>query len=132
YWNYILDFNENIEILMIDIATTDESLYSGMFVDWTPDDSASTDAIGSIGIKNVFKYETPVDHKHNLPPEKEEEKSYFSMPKSTRRWRLIKNDGEMYVPYSQIKTMHIWKLKRGATLKAWVRDTNSNERLKWH
>jgi hypothetical protein len=52
--------------------------------------------------------------------------------KNGLRWRLIKNDCEMYVPYSQIKTMHVWKFKRGTKLTVWVYDTNSNERLKWY
>lgn len=130
YWNYILDFNQNIEILMMDISTTDESLYSGMFIDWTPDDSESTDTIGSIGIKNVFKYETPKDlGQKNIESQKP---GYFSMPSSSRRWRLIKNDGELYIPYSQIKSIHIWKIIKGTNLNIWVNDTNTNERLKWY
>lgn len=128
YWNYVLDFNPNLEIIILDISTEDGNLYTGRFVDWTPDDSSSSDTIGSLGIKDVFKY---------APPEKIELKSYevtghFSAPKSKRDWRLINNKGTMYIPYSFTRTIHIWKLHRGAIINIWVNDFSSNERMKWY
>lgn len=126
YWNYVLDFDENLEILMLDILHDDDNLYSGMFVDWTPDDSESTDTVGSLGIKNIFRYEPA---KGIIKPEDD---SHFTSPKSERRWRLIQNDGVMYVPYSKIKTIHVWRFKKEASLNIWVTDNNSNERMKWY
>jgi len=141
YWNYVLDFDENLELLMIDISTNNDELYSGKFVDWTPDDDASKDSIGSIGITTVLKYEAKgtaeqqncnCDNDNSEEMQKKQDKGYFYSKSSKRRWRLIQNDGTLYIPYSNIDTIHIWKIQRGSYFNVWVDNENKNERLKWH
>lgn len=136
YWNYVLDFDENLEILMVDITTDGDELFSGKFTDWTPDDDTSRDAIGSLGITTILKYEARGTSKEEFDEEEEEkkkaQKSHFYMQSSRRRWRLIQNDGAMYIPYSTIKSIHVWRIQRGSSLNVWVNDKNKNARLKWH
>jgi hypothetical protein len=131
YWNYVFDFDENLEVLMIDVNTETDELYSGLFVDWTPDDDISRDAIGSLGMTNILKYESKGSGT-NPSPSNEVKSGHFNLKPSNRRWRLIQNDGTMYIPYSRVNTIHIWKIKRGSTLNLWVNDSNKNERLKWY
>lgn len=133
YWNYVLDFNPNVEILMLDLLHDDGNLYSGKFIDWTPDDSESNDTVGSLGIGAVFKYGPTSEAKKTESAKKEtEQPGHFTSPPSERKWRMLTNKGNMYVPFAKIRTIHIWKLKKGGTLDIWVNDFNTNERMKWY
>ena len=119
YWNYVFDFNENLEILMVDIMTRSDELYSGKFVDWVPHIGNQNSQV-AIGITEILKYD----------PEKNFHKNNTDTPK--RRWRLIKNKGAMYIPFSEISSMHTWKILRGTSFTIWIDDENKKERLKWY
>ena len=119
YWSYVFDFDESLEILMVDIMTRSDELYSGKFVDWIPN-VGNKNSLVAVGITEVLKYESvKIPHKENNT-------------KPKRRWRLIKNRGEMYISFSEISSIHVWKIPRGTSLTVWIDDENKKERLKWY
>lgn len=130
YWHYVFDFDEVNESLLVDIMCVDGNLFSGIFVDYTPDDDISRDAIGSVGITCPLKYGPQDDS--TTTETIDSNNSTVTKSKIRRPWNIINNEGVMYIPYANIKTIHIWKIRRGTKINLTLLKENHEERMFWY
>lgn len=133
-WVNSLSYNENIEILMVDIRTKDDHLYSGVFTNILAGKSSELE---SISMYNVLCYYP--DKKENIEKDKKEtaendHKNKNNFYASTRKWRLIKNRGELFILSDEILTMNFWYMRKGIKLKEVVYHGEDYifEKIKWN
>ena len=86
-----------------------------------------------VSICNIFRFYPRVKNADNTKENAQTEhtpggKGYIS----NRKQRLINNSGKLLIPYSKIKTIHLWKLKTGTDMELNIFDSNSEELLKWY
>ena len=128
-WVGYIRHNRRIEILMADIFTEDNNLYMGRFIAFQENGSE----VSMISIGNVFRFypdTKSAGHIEKNSPSKPilGEEKYVSK----RKQRLIKNSGHLLIPYSKVKTIHLWRLKTGTDMELNIYDSNSEELLKWY
>ena len=121
-WVAHIRHNRKTEILMADVLTEDDNLYTGRFGDFT----ANGNEISSVSLGNIFRYYPSTDDKE---PERSPDGEGYT---SKRKHRLIKNSGELFIPYSKIKTIHLWNLEINTTIDINIYDTNGEELFKWY
>lgn len=107
-WSIITATNKRREILMVDILTTDDNLYSGKLSTWVPNNNE----ISAISIDYVIKYSPKNNSKD-------------------REKYLIKNHGELVIPASQIKTYHFWEIRKQYVFNITIKAKSDLEVLKW-
>jgi hypothetical protein len=131
-WKMITENNNRLEILLVDVFCSDGNLYSGILTDWLP----AHDEIASLNLDNVLRYYPDVPQQNAMPIKKDGVEvvngSQSDMKKSLRKWRLVKNKGELVLPYKNILTIHLYRIRKGANIKIAVDDENSLETLKWY
>lgn len=88
----ITAFDKDCEILMLDILADDEYLYSGVYSDYSMEDSK----LHMISLKNIIRYKSFYDNTTGT-------KTY------TERY-LLPNQGEVFFLVDNIKNFHIWKI----------------------
>ena len=116
--------NKKTKVLMVDIFMNDGNLYSGKFNDFT----ANNGEISTISLSNIFRYHpSNAGPDHHLKPTADGEEF-----KSNRKQRLVNNRGKLIIPYSEIKTIHIWEIKIGTIIRINISDHNSEEKFKWY
>ena len=121
-WIAHIRHNRKTEILMADVLTEDDNLYTGRFEDFT----ASGNEISSVSLGNIFRYYPSTGEKAT---ERSPDGGGYT---SKRKHRLIKNSGELFIPYSKIKTIHLWNLEINTIIDINIYDTNGEELFKWY
>ncbi len=107
-WSILTLWNDKREVLMVDVLTTEDSLYSGALATWIPEDND----LSAIAIDYVLRF---------YPKQAGRRNSY-----------LIKNNGQLVLPANQIKTIHFWELRKGTKATVAVSHPNDAEKLKWN
>ena len=128
-WVGYIRHNQRIEILIADIFTEDGNLYMGRFISFQEDGNEAS----MIAISNNFRFYPSTNNNENV-----EEGSHVKRNPdgvgyvSKRKQRLINNSGHLLIPYSKIRTIHLWKLKKGTDMALNIFDTNSEESFRWY
>ncbi len=116
---YLTKTNRRREILMVDVFTTEGSLYSGTFSSWV----AKEDSFSEISLEYCLRY---------YPKEvgvllDESDKS----SKKKRKRYLIKNNGEMIISRERIETLHFWEIRKCSCVTVSIANLEDIENAKW-
>lgn len=137
-WINSVEYNKKMEILMVDVKTADDHLYSGVFTNIVGGKENDFEAISMFNVmcyypevKNEMKEPVKIDST-GMKIEDHQKKTEHQV--SLRKWRLIKNSGEIYILNSNILTVNTWYIRKGAKLKeiAYAGKNNYLEKIKWN
>ena len=135
-WTILTLTNQKRELLMVDVLTTEGSLYSGKLTSWIPDENTISAVSMYYPLRYIFP-STPKKEKHAAS------NPWFSsdVSKETRAQgelsvgtskRLIPNNGEMVIPAEKIETIHFWELRKGRKHALVVKDIQDVDVVKWY
>ena len=87
----------------------DDNLYTGKLNDFT----AKGSDVSTISLVNIFRYypDLKLDSTTN---QRTPDGAGF---KSNRKQRLVNNGGELLIPFSKVKTAHIWTIVKGTIVR---------------
>lgn len=122
-WANAVSFNRKIEIIIADIRTVDDHLYSGPLVNFVSSKDRELDAVSiyspltyypeSASVsKNKASYSLDKNEISNSTEAKIQ--NQIDYKKSFRKWRLMDKRGEFYVLSSQILSVNLWYIKKGS------------------
>lgn len=118
-WAHLTKTNRKREILMVDILTTEGSLYSGAFTTWVPSEESISEITMEYGIRFYPKEEPRLD----LATQK-----FIAKP---RKKALIKNNGELIISRERIETVHFWEIRKKSRVTVSVTQPQDIESVKW-
>lgn len=109
-WSHLTLSNRQREILMVDVLTNDNHLYSGFLTSWLP----TGERLGAIAMEYALRY-VPVEG-------------------SAGKFRkeLIKNNGELIIGAEKIATIHFWEIRKGTLVDVLVDDADRLAKLQWY
>lgn len=130
-WAILTRTNRKREILMVDILTTEGSLYSGALSTWVQTEHTFSE----IAMEYVLRYypdKVTKDSANSMPPPPSP--SSISSPpskKSQRKISFVRNNGEFVISKDRIETIHFWEIRKGFEVGVPIKSENDLERLKW-
>jgi hypothetical protein len=110
-WALITAFNPQRDVLMVDVMTKTDNLYTGMFTQWLPQ---GEEAAAGIAMQYILRHK----------PNKEE--------KGRRKIVFIENNGEMVFPMGEIANLHFWEIRRRFDALVTVNQPTDLEIAKWY
>lgn len=147
-WINSITWNKKAEVLMVDIRTLDDHMYSGVFTNFVCGKSNELEAVSMFNVLCYYpeKAKSKEEDKNDPAPadkvatakgaaglDANKHKQQNDFHPSKRKWRLIKNDGEMFIPSTQISTVNFWYLRKGVKLKeiSYHNEDYIFEKIKW-
>jgi hypothetical protein len=140
-WTQITSYNPKREILIADVLTKEGSIYSGVLMGWVPGEAD----IQSISLQYILRFLPDMEDVHRKDPEDSESKQQHypnidasldkkdpKKPERTRRKSLIKNNGELTIPGSELCTIHIWEIRRFFVAEIPVKSHQDLSIVKWY
>ncbi|MEK6578868.1 MAG: hypothetical protein AABZ55_06550, partial [Bdellovibrionota bacterium] len=109
-WSILTQTNRYRELLIADVLTNEGDIYSGLFTSYVPNGND----ISAISMEYILRYGATAD------------------PKNGRPKSLLKNNGELVIPSSQIRTVHFWEIRRNYNCQIVISNKTWNEVLKWY
>ncbi len=130
-WAVLTWSNPDAEILMIDILTSDGSLYSGKLSYWVPEG----DSYSNISMEHAIRYymyskELTAQERHKK--EAISEGISQSVKLKSNKINFIKNNGELVLPKEKTESVHLWRINKGSNYTVIIKNEYHLEIFKWY
>lgn len=120
-WGLLTQTSFRGELVMVDLLTTEGSLFSGILTSYVPNENS----MSAMSLKAPLRYhgskKDPASQK--LAP--------TEISNNRRKISLVKNHGELVVLAERIETIHFWGLPRNFKAVVNIYASNDVEILKW-
>ncbi len=113
YMGTLTSYNQDEELLMLDIYTKDGFLFSGAYYDYFVEGGE----LSGICIVNPIRYRVQENPDTDKPNKIEA--------------HIIPNKGKLVVPYHEMSNFHIWKFRRAEKIEVVVNTERAIARLFW-